>query len=257
MAFRYRRPRLDRRAAAALCGAAALACTGGALAEPAGGVITSGGRSVNIQSPPRTTIEWTSFSISSKTSTNFKQPGASAFKLNSVISRMPSQIRGVPGNSYLGGKTSLKPMALIYPSPANINTLEEPDAVSQTEDEARFSVSGVITANLRQIQYRSARAHALDLRGDGLITFAVDASGMANIAGDGEKLGIDNSAALHARSGQVMLTAATVSKAVNSVINLGGVIDADAFAASESGGMVLVASPSERRSPSVARAGGR
>jgi hypothetical protein len=102
--------------------------------------------------------------------------------------------------------------------------------------------SGVIKANLGQIHLASAQAYTLDLRGDGLITFTVDAATIGDIEGDGKAFGIDNTGTLQARSGEVVVTATTVAKVVNSVVNLGGVVDADAFTIGADGGTVLASS---------------
>ncbi len=259
---------------------AALAYSGIAVAEPTGGVVTGGqgtiaqtGSVTDInQASQQLNIDWQTFSIGTSETVNFYQPGASAIAINRVL-HGPSDIRGALNAN--GRLVFLNQSGITFFEGARVNvgSLMASTAASMTMDngvmnfsgggyaqiinrgditvsDGGFAIlaaphvenSGVITANLGQVHLASATSYTLDLRGDGLITFAVDANAMSNIAVDGEKLGVDNSGTLRAQSGQVMVTVATISRVVNSVVNLGGVVDADAFTADADGGSVLVAS---------------
>ena len=82
--------------------ATALACVGVALAQPTGGVVTSGtgaitqdGTATNInQATDRLDIDWQTFSTQVNESINFFQPGASSIAINRVIGGVPSELRG-------------------------------------------------------------------------------------------------------------------------------------------------------------------
>ena len=100
--------------------------------------------------------------------------------------------------------------------------------------------SGVIRADLGSITLASTNAFTLDLRGDGLITFQVANELIDAIAADGDRLGIDNAGELRSRSGIITIAGNLASEVIAGVINLDGVIDADAFGAGHHGGTVLV-----------------
>jgi filamentous hemagglutinin family protein len=102
--------------------------------------------------------------------------------------------------------------------------------------------TGTILANLGRIELASTRNFTVDLRGDGLIGFTVTKENVDAIAEQIEKLGVDNSGTLQAHSGMIGISANLASSIVQSVVNLGGVVDADAFGAGHNGGTVLVTS---------------
>ncbi len=71
----------------------------------------------------------------------------------------------------------------------------------------------------------------------------IDADAVNDIGSDGRALGLRNISTLRFRSGRIVVIPPKESNVVNSVVNFGGVIDADSFGELESGGTVLVPSP--------------
>src|SRR5439155_7056674 len=100
--------------------------------------------------------------------------------------------------------------------------------------------TGFIKADLGTIALAGTNEFTLDLSGTGLINFTVPAGALEKIVSDGKAVGVDNSGTLQARSGQVIISANLASEVVNAVVNLNGVVDADAFAPNGAGGSVLV-----------------
>jgi hypothetical protein len=220
-----------------LFGALVLACPGAAMAEPPGGTVTGGSGTIsqigrattNIHQSTQLKIDWSSFNIGANESGSFHQPNMSGIATIRVLPRPMS----VPGAM---GKFGRK-----FPSLRG-RIVATGRQSSKSEEEARVEIPGAITALLSHNARSPGKTMTLDLRGDGLITFSVNAKSVANIAADGKLLGIDNAGMLTARSGEIAMTPATVSQAMKSVVNLVGVVDADAFMKSVSGGKTLFAS---------------
>src|SRR5258708_27105830 len=100
--------------------------------------------------------------------------------------------------------------------------------------------TGFIKADLGTIALAGTNQFTLDLSGAGLINFVVPAGAVEKIVSAGKAVGVDNSGTLQARSGQVIISASVASEVMNAVVNLNGIVDADAFAANGTGGSVLV-----------------
>jgi len=279
----------------ALFSVAALAYAGVALAGPTGGEVVGGSGTITQSGPTtdinqasqRLDINWQTFSTGVSESVNFYQPGASAVAINRVIGGVPSQLRGAltaNGRVFILNQAGV---TFYSTSRVNVGALLATTAANVAIDGDSFSFSGdgygrvvnqgnikvsdggfailaapyvsnagVIEANLGEVRLVSANAYTLDLRGDGLITFTVDADTLDEIAAEGDALGVDNTGVLRARSGLVAITAATASKIVNAVVNLDGVVDANAFAAGKDGGTVLVASTGDLNITGEVRADG-
>ena len=90
--------------------------------------------------------------------------------------------------------------------------------------------SGVINAKMGKIDIGASEKVTLDLYGDGLVEVAVDGE-----LADGL---IENTGTIQANGGNVMITADVAKKAVENVINLGGVVDVSS-ATMEGGKIVL------------------
>gem|GEM_PF-5744216 len=279
----------------ALFSVAALAYAGIALAGPTGGEVVGGSGTITQSGPTtdinqasqRLDIDWQTFSTGVDEAVNFHQPGASAVAINRVIGGVPSQLRGAltaNGRVFIlnqAGVTFYSTSrvnvgALLATTAANVAVDGDKfgfsgDGYGQVVNQGSIKVSdggfailaapyvsnaGVIEANLGEVRLVSANAYTLDLRGDGLITFTVDADTLGEIAQEGDALGVDNTGVLRARSGLVAITAATASKIVNSVVNLDGVVDANAVAAGKDGGTVLVASTGDLNITGEVRADG-
>ncbi len=279
----------------ALFSVAALAYAGIAVAGPTGGEIVGGSGTITQSGPTtdinqasqRLDINWQTFSTGVNESVNFYQPGASAVAINRVVGGVPSELRGAltaNGRVFILNQAGV---TFYSTSRVNVGALLATTAANVAIDGDSFSFSGdgygrvvnqgdikvsdggfailaapyvsnagVIEANLGEVRLVSTNAYTLDLRGDGLITFTVDADTLGEIAKEGDALGVDNTGVLRARSGLVAITAETASKIVNSVVNLDGVVDANAFAAGQDGGTVLVASKGDINITGEVRADG-
>ena len=78
--------------------------------------------------------------------------------------------------------------------------------------------NGTITAELGKVQLGSGDTFSLDLYGDGLIRLEASDAVLDQL--------VDNSGRINVDGGQVKLTAAAAATAVDSLINMGGLIDA-------------------------------
>lgn len=275
--------------------AAALACIGVASAEPTGMSVNSGSATMTTEGNATTIDTFTqdvdsnfdSFDTKSYESVLINQQNSSSNFIARVGGGVPTTFAGMlkaNGRFFIINSAGI---TFTSTSQVNVGSLVASTASNFTADGDRYSFahsgyaqvinegnitvsdggfailaaphvanSGVITANLGQIQLASASAYTLDLRGDGRITFTVDADALGDIEADGKALGIDNTGTLQARGGEIALTAATISKVVNSVVNLGGVVDADAFAADGNGGTVLAVSDGDLNVTGEVRARG-
>ncbi len=260
-------------------GMVVLGAGGVALAGPTGGQITGGTGSIN-QSGPTTNINqasdvlninWRDFSIGASETVNFNQPGATSIAINRVVGGVPSQLAGAlnangrvfilnsagitfTGTSHVNVGALLATTAMTIngdPHNASFSGSGYGAVINQGSIEVSnggFAIlaapyvqnTGFIKADLGTIALAGTNSFTLDLRGDGLINFVVPAGTVEQIKADGKAVGVDNSGTLQARSGQVIISANVASQVVNAVVNLNGVVDADAFAPNGTGGSVLV-----------------
>ncbi|BAN34264.1 hypothetical protein SCD_n00415 [Sulfuricella denitrificans skB26] len=258
-----------------------LSSIGFAVASPTGGTVTDGsgtisqaGSATNInQVSQRLDINWQTFSTQTHESVNFIQPNATALAINRVIGGVPSELRGAlnaNGRVFVLNESGI---TFYGSSQVNVGALLATTARDVTVDGDHFSFSGggygqvanhgdihvsnggfavlaapyventgTIQANLGQIQLASVKDYTVDLRGDGLINFTVPKQAVEAIASAGDKLGVDNSGTLRAQSGIINISANLAHDIVQSVVNLGGVVDASAYSTGLNGGVVLVTS---------------
>jgi filamentous hemagglutinin family protein len=100
----------------------------GALANPTGGVVTSGqatiqqnGNTLQVTTTtPSTTINWQNFSIGAGETTNITQPNASSVTLNQVMTQSPSQIFGSLTSN--GQVFLINPNGVVFGAGAQVNT---------------------------------------------------------------------------------------------------------------------------------------
>lgn len=249
------------------CGFMTLLASGQALANPEGGVVTSGSASiVNTptelqinQTSDRALIEWSSFDIDQGETTRFSQPNSNSVALNRVTNS--AHLSTINGNLIANGRVVIiNPNGVLIGENGNVDTAGfiattadiddqvfmnggilnfdkagSPDA--SVENRGTISVAeeglaalvaptvrnrGLIQGRLAKVQLAAADTFAVDFYGDGLISFAVGASP------DGQKrtLTAENTGAIIADGGQVLMTTASASNVVDSVINNEGVIKA-------------------------------
>ncbi len=248
--------------------ALALGHYGIALAAPTGGVITRGsgqieqvGPRTNVdQASRRLDIDWTTFSTRANESINFRQPDQFSTAINRVVGGVPSELRGAlnaNGRVFIINRSGI---TFHKSSQVNVGALLATTAgrLRENGDSLRFDGAegavinhgnirvsdggfallvapdvvntGYIQADLGQVTLASGKGFTLDLRGDGLIAFKVDEQTVGTVV---------NAGVLRARSGTVQMTAADAQDALASVINMDGIIDADAFGNGPGGSVLL------------------
>ncbi len=243
-----------------LWGSAIAGPTGGSITAGSGEIINNGPRTDIQQGTRRLDIDWQSFSTQPHESVNFQQPDRLSTAINRVVGGVPSELRGAlnangrvfilneSGITFYG--TSQVNVGALLATTAR-NVFEAPEGF-RFEDGAAASVinhgniqvspggfavlvaphvanTGLIQADLGEVELGAATAFTLDLRGDDLIRYSVAA----------DAIGVDNAGTLRARSGKVTVTTGNANDAVKGVVNLGGIVDADSFG-SGPGGVVLV-----------------
>ncbi len=248
-------------------------------AAPSGGVVTSGTGDISqagavteiTQSSQRLDIDWNGFSIATGETVNFVQPNNLAVAINRVIGGVPSELSGALNAN--GRVFILNQAGVVFHQSAQVNvgsllatTASDADVSALIDGEqynfshaiagsvinhGNISISnggfailaapqvqntGMIQADLGEIHLAATTAYTLDLRGDGLINFAISAEAAHNVVG-----GVQAGGTLRAHAGLVSLDAHTASEVVNGVVNLDGVIDADALVSGGQGGRVILA----------------
>ncbi|MCP5361349.1 MAG: filamentous hemagglutinin N-terminal domain-containing protein [Hyphomicrobiales bacterium] len=239
---------------------------GGQIVDGQGSIRTEGTTTNINQSTDWMLTHWQDFSSQVNETINFNQPGATSTAVNKVIGNVPSDLRGALNAN--GRVFILNDSGVTFHDTSKVNVgallattssdfTREGDKIAFTGDsnaavinrgdiivsDGGFAVlaapyvsnEGLVRANLGTIELASATEFTLDLRGDGLITYGVSDSAA-------KKLGIRNTGTLEAQSGTINVNAKAASELVNSVVNLGGVVDADSFTTDGKGGVVMVAS---------------
>src|SRR5215475_13941241 len=253
-----------------------------AEAGPTGGQITSGqgniaygGNTTTINQQSQViNINWQTFSTAPNETVNFNQPGASSLAINYVVGVVPSILQGAlnaSGRVYILNSAGV---TFTGTSHVNVGALLATTAMTVDGDPTKkldfkgsgrgqvinqgsiqvsdggFAIlaapyvenTGFIKAELGTIALAGTNRYTLDLRGDGLINFVVPPDAVEKIKQDGNRIGVNNTGTLQARSGQVLISASVATQVVNAVVNMNGVVDASAFAPNGQGGSVLVTS---------------
>ena len=250
--------------------------TGGQVTGGTGTISQAGTTTTIDQTSNVLSINWQTFSTAPNETVNFVQPGATSLAINRVVGGVPSFLQGAlnaNGRVFIlnsagitfTGTSSVNVGALLATTAMSIsgdpNQLASYSAPagsggavinqgSITVSNGGFAIlaapyvqnTGFIKADLGTVALAGTNSFTLDLRGDGLINFVVPPGTAAQIAADGQKVGVDNSGTLQARSGQVIISANVATQVVNAVVNMTGVVDADSIAADAAGGSVLVTS---------------
>ncbi|NDF11655.1 MAG: filamentous hemagglutinin N-terminal domain-containing protein, partial [Proteobacteria bacterium] len=260
-------------------GVLALSSPAMSLAAPTGGNITGGAGSIkqdglntNIkQDTQKLNIDWNTFSSNVNEAINFYQPNVDAIAVNKVVGGVPSQLKGAlnaNGQVYILNTAGV---TFYGTSQVNVGSLVATTAkdVRFEGDKAIFSGAetgkvinqgdikvsrggfailaapevaneGFIRANLGRIELASTGKgeYAVDFRGDGLIQYIISEDEAKKLTGGS----VTNTGTLRSRSGVVNITTQRAGEIVSGVVNLDGVIDADAFDTNAKGGTVLVSS---------------
>ncbi|HTD28968.1 MAG TPA: filamentous hemagglutinin N-terminal domain-containing protein, partial [Xanthomonadaceae bacterium] len=224
---------------------------GGVVAGGQANITQSGNHETITQSTANVVINWQSFSIGSGQTVQFVQPGSSSVALNRVLGSDPSLIFG---SLLANGKVFLlNPNGVLFGSGASVNvgglvasTMSMTDSnfmagkyvftgagsgavVNQGSIAAgdggyvalmgrEVSNTGVISARLGSVILAGGKDVTLDLAGDGLLNVAVT-QGAVNAL-------VENSGAIRADGGRVLLTAQAAGNILDTVVNNTGVIQA-------------------------------
>ena len=221
--------------------------------------LSNASHAVITQQSNKAIIDWRQFSIPSGSTVQFVQPSASSMVLNRVTGTQASQI---DGNLLANGQVwLLNPSGVMIGNGGSINTASflastldinnndflngryRFDATSNTTGRvvnagtikaaengyvvlsgAQINNEGVIEAKLGSVLLGSGQAMTLDLVGDKLLSFSINAP-VTTLPTDG-KASIENSGRITAQGGKVMMTARTATDVMHSVINVSGVVEA-------------------------------
>ena len=236
-----------------------------ALAGPEGGVVSAGNAAISQQGPhtqitqqsDRAVIDWSSFDVRAGESVHFVQPSAASIVLNRIHDAKPSQIDGAlsangqvilsNSNGITFGASATVDISGLVATTADIdNTRFMQDTTltfnragktdgtiinhgNITAKEAGLVAlvapgvhnSGVIAATAGKVQLAGGETMTLDLYGDGLLSVAAP-----QLEGT---VVVDQQGVVSANGGQVLLTAAQASETVDSLINMGGIIEAQSL----------------------------
>lgn len=250
-----------------------------AHAGPQGGVVAGGNitivdgisRTDIHQSSQQGIIDWDSFNIGQEETVRFHQPDANSMTLNRVHDTAPSVIRGrleangvvliSNANGVMFSDTASVDVGSLVATSADIadddfmaGNLDFSIAGNQdaeiindgsiTIKEAGIAAfvgptvknNGIIKADLGKVVLASGEIHTLDLYGDGLVEVAVT---------DDIQQEISNSGTIEANGGDVLITASAAKEVVDTVINMSGVIEANAVEAK--GGVIRLFAPGSNK----------
>lgn len=251
--------------------------TNGAMALPQDGTVVGGKATIKdnfwgtkttvTQTDDRAIINWKGFDVGLLETVEFKQPGKTSVTLNRVTSGGPSKIDGtlkangtvmiINSHGVVFGAFSSVNVAGLVATSSDIDnakfmggdyTFSKPgDADAEIINRGTITAvdgglvamagpnvknTGVINAKLGKVQMGSGDTFAIDLYGDGLIR--LQASDKI------KKQLVENTGDIYADGGSILMTAAAAQNAINSVINMDGLLQADNVA-QKNGKVVLTA----------------
>ena len=252
--------------------------TGGTVVGGSATITTGTNQVTVNQTSNRGVIDWHSFSIGQGSRVDFQQPGASSVTLNRVTGPDPSVIAGrltangqivlVNGAGVVFANGAQVNVGSLIASTANVASSQAFMADGKLAFDVRSSNAnagvvndgsikvrdgglvglvgnmaannGVINARLGRVTIGGAETFTVDLAGDGLINFQVGNPVSRQPVDDkGRKLPLaSNTGTINADGGVVQMTARAAGSVVDSVVNVGGAIRAQAVT-QENGVLVL------------------
>ena len=237
----------------------------GEIISGAGSISNDGAGNLTVnQTSDKIAINWQSFSIGSNQSVMFLQPSASASALNNVIGSLGSSIQGTlnangqviltnPNGININPNANIDVGSLIA-STLNISTQDfvnnlyrfsqDPDQeLGYILNEGTIRASdfvaliapgvenkGVMVANLGTASAVAGEEVTVDFVGDGLINFSITKAVAGTVLdNEGNPISdqINNSGAIQANGGQVILSALSTSEIIKNVVNNEGMIEAN------------------------------
>jgi len=233
-----------------------------ALAAPVGGRVVGGeaqityGQTTTVkQTTPRTAINWQGFGIAPNEAVRFIQPSSSSVALNRVLGGNPTQILGtLTANGqvfivnaqgvYFGRGAQVDTGGLV----ASTLSLSDADfnaglyrfsgtSTASVKNDGRIAVTpggyavlagahvaneGTIVADNGSVALAGGSRVSLDLQGDRLVNYSVDASAL--------RATVENAGLIQANGGSVSMLANVAGGALSTAVNQSGVIRANSVA---------------------------
>ncbi len=258
--------------AASVPGLALAGPQGGQVVAGSASINSPNANTTNIhQASNRAAIDWQSFSLGSSDYVQFFQPNSSSVALNRVVGGNPSSILGNltangqvflvnPAGVYFGQGATVDVAGLVattmnignddfmagnylfsrdISSPDNATVINE--GILAARDGGYVVLSGdyvnnngIISAQLGTVAMAAGAGMTLDIAGDNLINFTVDAASVSELAG------VDNAGDLYADGGRVIMTAEVADNLVNAAVNNSGRVEAQGVL-EQDGAIYLVA----------------
>jgi|GEM_PF-7108353 len=258
--------------AASVPGLALAGPQGGQVVAGSASINSPNANTTNIhQASNRAAIDWQSFSLGSNDYVQFFQPNSGSVALNRVVGGNPSSILGNltangqvflvnPAGVYFGQGATVDVAGLVattmnignddfmagnylfsrdISSPDNATVINE--GILAARDGGYVVLSGdyvnnngIISAQLGTVALAAGAGMTLDIAGDNLINFTVDAASVSELAG------VDNAGDLYADGGRVIMTAEVADNLVNAAVNNSGRVQAQGVL-EQDGAIYLVA----------------
>jgi filamentous hemagglutinin family protein len=253
--------------------ALAQAPQGGNVVAGQATISQSAARTEVNQASNRAVIEWRGFDIGPNHQVDIRQPAATSFSLQRVTGADPSAIAGRLTSN--GGVALVNPNGIVFHQGAQVDVASliatasditnqnfmagrmafdgRPRPGARVENRGSITVreqglaalvgpvaanSGTVRARLGRVAIAGAEAFALDLAGDGLLSF--DVTRQVGTAPSGATALATNSGVIEAEGGHVLLTARAASGLLETLVSAGGTIAAGNIVAHAPGGGVLV-----------------
>jgi filamentous hemagglutinin family protein len=225
--------------------------------------VNSAGNTMDIgQHSDRAIVNWDSFSIGAEHAVNIAQPSASSVILNRVTGQDPSQIMGsltangivllVNRNGVYFSRSAKVDVGSLVASTSDVadgdvlegrlrfsgsgsGVIENAGSIRVADGGLAALVapsvanSGVIRARVGRVALASGDRFNVDLYGDGLIKFELTDEVLDGLhSGDGASLRtvLNQTGTISAEGGEVLLLASTASNIVDSLVNIGGIVEA-------------------------------
>ncbi|MEO0992919.1 MAG: filamentous hemagglutinin N-terminal domain-containing protein, partial [Pseudomonadota bacterium] len=243
-----------------------------AWAGPDGGVVTHGAAAIQrqgsittiTQATDRAALSWQSFDIGAGETVQFRQPSTSSIALNTILERKPTEIQG---NLTANGQVWLQnPQGVLFGRDATVDvggllaTTAHVDEAAFAEGRGRIEGSGgqgsiinrgdiaageggvaliaphvenagTIAVTGGSAELAAATGFTVDTHGDGLLSVVVDAA-------DAEALSLINEGTITSEGGVVRLTAAQAEGVRDSLVHVGGIVEATGI--QEVGGEIVI-----------------
>jgi filamentous hemagglutinin family protein len=225
--------------------------TGGSIAAGRGSIVEKGSAMTVTQGSDRLVVNWNSFDIGAQSSVNFVQPGSGSIALNRVTGGSPSTILGSlsgngqvwlvnPGGVVFGRTAQVDVGGLVASSLAmsdgdflaGRNRFTAGAGAGAVVNQGRISATGGVVAlvgpQVRNQGSITTPGGATVLAAGDAVSLAFNADGLVGVKI--ERAVIDalaeNTGRISADGGIVVLSARGASKALDSVVNNTGVIEA-------------------------------